>query len=38
MTTQGKIRIGSYLSVLVLMAVWKIVALCRPPAVSRTCR
>lgn len=38
MTTQDKIRIGSYVSVLVLMALWEPLAPRRPLTVSKLCR
>jgi len=38
MATQDTIRIASYLSVLVLMAVWEFVAPYRPSTVSKICR
>lgn len=38
MTTQDKIRIGSYVSVLVLMALWELIAPRRTLTVSKLCR
>lgn len=38
MTTQDTIRIGSYLSVLILMALWELMAPRRPLTVSKLCR
>ena len=38
MTTQDKIRIGWYLSVLILMALWELRAPRRPLTVSKLCR
>ena len=38
MTTQDTIRIGSYLSVLILMALWELMAPRRPLTVSKPCR
>ncbi|MDF0652852.1 MAG: hypothetical protein CV081_01080 [Nitrospira sp. LK265] len=38
MTTQDTIRIGSYLSVLIVMALWELIAPRRPLTVSKLCR
>jgi len=38
MTTQDTVRIGSYLSVLILMGLWELMAPRRPLTVSKLCR